>query len=166
MPCRTDVNVEWTVENEGTRKESGHGKWVDKDERATSQRAVQDATEQTPGWSEGVRRGTYQGLKPPDRRESHRSGPEMVQMFEVLEEPSARKPVELESSEQGQVVRYEGERSAGQGPPGVTVQSQERDLILPISKSHCVLPCQEQVRGGMRETRETSWKGPQCPGKR
>ena len=31
----------------------------------------------------------------------------MVQMFEVLEEPSARKPVELESSEQGQVVRYE-----------------------------------------------------------
>lgn len=55
-------------------------------------------------------------------------------MFEVLEEPSARKPVELESSEQGQVVRYEAREVTGQGPPGVTVQSQERDLILQFQR--------------------------------
>ena len=73
----------------------------------------------------------------------------MVQMFEVLEEPSARKPVELESSEQGQVVRYEEREVSRAGATWGHCTEPRKRAYLTISKSHCVLPCQEQVRGGM-----------------
>ena len=77
-------------------------------------------SEQRPGRSEGVSNARIRGRSFPDRGKSRRRGPERAQTFAVLQEQLARKPVGLESSEQGQVVGNEarevGRAGASWGP--------------------------------------------------
>lgn len=58
-------------------------------------------------------------------------------MFEVLEEPSARKPVELESSEQGQVVRYEAREVSRAGATRESLCRAKKGPYLTISRVLC-----------------------------
>ena len=117
----------------------GTGKWIEREKRATSPRVVWGCqSEQRPGWSGGVHSACIRDWSLPDRGESHRSGPEMVQMFEVLQEPSARQPAELESSEQRQVVRYkEREVSRAGATWGSLCRAKRETLSYNCKESVC-----------------------------